>query len=196
MSKSRIGKFVIIVLVAVAAYAWRQYVGPAGPDVTPPNAPQAPEAPGVAGASEDADAAGNLILVRSGTGRTNAPGAARGDDRTAPNRNGDARIAEAFRRQQSDVVVESKGRVTRVLPDDEEGSRHQRFVLRLANDMTVLIAHNIDLAPRLPLTEGDTVRFHGEYEWGERGGVVHWTHRDPGERHEDGWLELAGKRYD
>lgn len=49
------------------------------------------------------------------------------------------------------------GTVQRLLSDDDEGSRHQRFILRLAEGRTLLIAHNIDLAPRLPLRQGDSV---------------------------------------
>jgi hypothetical protein len=31
--------------------------------------------------------------------------------------------------------------------------------------------------------------------WNEKGGVVHWTHRDPGGRHMAGWLAHNGKTY-
>ncbi len=106
-------------------------------------------------------------------------------------------IAEAARSGRSDVLVEASGVVHGVLPDDREGSRHQRLLVRLRNDQTVLIAHNIDLAPRVAgVRRGDPIRFKGEYEWNERGGVVHWTHRDPAGRHPGGWLEHAGRRYD
>ena len=104
-------------------------------------------------------------------------------------------VAAAFAAKRSDVVLEDTGVVVKVLPDDNEGSRHQRFILRV-DDGTVLVAHNIDLAPRVPgLREGDTVRFKGEYEYNEKGGVVHWTHHDPKGWHEHGWLEHAGERY-
>lgn len=106
-------------------------------------------------------------------------------------------LAEAARTGRSDVLVEAAGVVHKVLPDDRDGSRHQRLLVRLPNDQTVLIAHNIDLAPRVEdLRRGDPIRFKGEYEWNEKGGVVHWTHRDPAGRHPGGWLEHDGRRYD
>ena len=94
------------------------------------------------------------------------------------------------------MQVEGQGEVTRILPDDNNGSRHQRFILRLADGHTVLIAHNIDLAPRVKnLNTGDSIAFYGEYEWNEKGGVIHWTHRDPAGRHVNGWLKHQGKTY-
>ena len=105
-------------------------------------------------------------------------------------------LEQAFTNQQSDLQVESEGVVTRVLTDDNKGSRHQRFVLELSSGQTILIAHNIDLAPRIPnLKEGDRVQFYGEYEWNPQGGVVHWTHHDPNGRHPGGWLKHKGKTY-
>lgn len=113
--------------------------------------------------------------------------------RVAPN---DA-VKEAFEQRRSDVQVEGSGVVERLLPDDNDGSRHQRFILRLPHGQTLLVAHNIDLAPRIEsLQVGDEVRFFGEYEWNDKGGVVHWTHHDPKRLHVDGWLEHRGKRYE
>ena len=105
------------------------------------------------------------------------------------------RTAVPYRAQRSDVQMTGAGVVLRLLSDDNDGSRHQRFILRLADGRTVLVAHNIDLAPRLEaLARGDTVRFSGEYEWNENGGVIHWTHRDPAGRHLAGWLEHDGRK--
>lgn len=109
---------------------------------------------------------------------------------------GVAVIARAYRAQRSDIQVKGEGVVKKLLSDDRDGSRHQRFLLRLANNQTVLVAHNIDLAPRIDrLREGDTVAFYGEYEWNNQGGVIHWTHHDPAGRHVDGWLRHRGKTY-
>jgi hypothetical protein len=103
-------------------------------------------------------------------------------------------VLDAFRARRSGVEVEATGVVTRRLPDDLEGSKHQRFILRVG-DQTVLVAHNIDLAPRVPVSEGDTVQLRGEYEWNQLGGVIHWTHRDPAGRHPAGWIRIRGKLY-
>ena len=106
-------------------------------------------------------------------------------------------IGEAFQAGRSDVQVVGEGIVKKVLRDDEKGSRHQRFLLALDSGQTVLIAHNIDLAPRIPdLQRGARVEFKGEYEWNERGGVIHWTHHDPEGRRAGGWLHHDGHRYD
>jgi hypothetical protein len=40
------------------------------------------------------------------------------------------------------------------------------------------------------------VDFYGEFESNDRGGVIHWTHRDPQARHPHGWLEHRGRRYE
>ena len=105
------------------------------------------------------------------------------------------RIVQAFEAQRSDLWVESGGTVERQLSDDREGSADQRFIVRLANGHTVLIAHNNDLAPRVPLQTGDRVTFRGEYEWNPKGGVIHWTHHDPRGRHDGGWIQHRGDIY-
>lgn len=89
------------------------------------------------------------------------------------------------------------GKVTKLLSDDNTGSRHQRFIIKLSSGQTLLIAHNIDLAPKVyPLKEGGFIKFCGEYENNANGGVVHWTHRDPNKRHVGGWLEYNGQKYE
>ena len=105
-------------------------------------------------------------------------------------------IARAFESGVSDIQVEGEGTVTRLLPDDLNGSRHQRFIVQLASGQTLLVSHNIDLAPRINgLEVGDSVRFNGEYVWNEKGGVIHWTHHDPRGRHVAGWVIHNGKTY-
>lgn len=132
-----------------------------------------------------------FVAVYIGFGQFN-----RWNEPAAPAAQSDKVLASAFDDRRSDVQIEGQGVVVRVLPDDNDGSRHQRFIVRLDSGQTVLIAHNIDLAPRLSsIREGDTVAFKGEYEWNSKGGVIHWTHRDPNGRHAAGWLRHNGQTY-
>lgn len=108
---------------------------------------------------------------------------------------GDA-VANATAERQSGVEIAGEGAVSRILGDDSVGDRHQRFILTLDSGRTLLIAHNIDIAPRIEsLREGDTVSFSGEYEWNDKGGVVHWTHHDPQGHHAAGWIRHRGRVY-
>ena len=105
-------------------------------------------------------------------------------------------VKEAFAGKLTDLQIQGQGVVKKVLPDDRKGLQHQKFILQTSPGQTVLVAHNIDIAHRLPgLKKGDTVSFYGEYEWTSRGGVLHWTHHDPSGRHADGWLRYHGKIY-
>ena len=105
-------------------------------------------------------------------------------------------LNEVYKNRQSNVQVKGAGKVIRILSDDNQGSRHQKFILKLSSGNTILISHNIDLAPRVnSISKGDTVQFYGEYEWNNKGGVVHWTHRDPNGHHIGGWLKHNGSIY-
>ena len=106
------------------------------------------------------------------------------------------KIMQAYQQQISNIQVQSKGEVKAILADDNDGSRHQKMILKLENGLTVLVAHNIDLAPRVEgLRKGEIVEFYGEYEYSPKGGVIHWTHHDPQAKHVDGWLKYQGKSY-
>ena len=117
-----------------------------------------------------------------------------GDNRGASS--DDSAIARAFKEKKRNVQVEGEGVVERILADDLAGGRHQRFIVRLGSGQTLLIAHNIDLAPRIAgLREGDSIAFYGEYIWSSQGGIIHWTHHDPQGRHVAGWLKYKGQTY-
>ena len=92
-------------------------------------------------------------------------------------------IAEAFSNHHNNIQVQGSGTVVKILPDDRQGSKHQKFIVQVADELTVLISHNIDLAPRISsLNTGEDISFFGEYVWNPMGGIIHWTHHDPAKR--------------
>ena len=104
-------------------------------------------------------------------------------------------VQQAYAARRSGEWLETSGRVGRVLRDDNEGARHQKFILELDDGHTVMVAHNIDLAERIPLRKGMALTVRGRYEWNERGGVIHWTHHDPDGRIQGGWIMLDNVSY-
>lgn len=108
----------------------------------------------------------------------------------------DATLAQAFSSQANSLQVLVRGTVTKVLADDVSGDKHQRFVIKLASGQTLLVAHNIDISPRVPNLKTNTIVYaYGEYEWNAEGGVVHWTHKDPDGGHVAGWIQYFGGLY-
>jgi Protein of unknown function (DUF3465) len=115
-------------------------------------------------------------------------------------------LVKAYQTKRSQVWVEGSGEVKKLLADDNKGSRHQKFLVTINAQQTLLFAHNIDLAPRVDdLQVGDTIEFRGEYVYNPKGGVMHWTHHDPSSRQENnspqgeqqgGWLKHNGKKYE
>lgn len=105
------------------------------------------------------------------------------------------RIRAAANNTDAQFWISIQGTVVKLLKDDLKGSRHQKFLIRIAPDITLLVAHNIDLAQRAPVSKGDEISLRGRYEWNNRGGVMHWTHHDPKGRKQGGWIEVNGKKY-
>lgn len=110
---------------------------------------------------------------------------------------GESAIMNAFRAKRSDVQVNYTGPVVHVLPYDNVGTPHQNWLMELSNGHTIKVSHNTALAPKLPgLKKGDRVTVYGEYEYNDKGGVIHWTHHDPGRRHIGGFIRYNGKKYE
>ncbi|MCX6372543.1 MAG: DUF3465 domain-containing protein [Actinobacteria bacterium] len=131
-----------------------------------------------------------------GSGGAVSDGAAPASDDSDASARDDAVLAAAFEDRAHDLQVQGGGTVVTLLADDTDGDRHQRFVIRLESGQTLLVAHNIDVAPRVEgLAVGDAVAFRGVYEWSEQGGTIHWTHQDPDGRHAAGWLRHDGQTY-
>ena len=104
-------------------------------------------------------------------------------------------IESAYQHKQSDVQVSGRGKVVKLLADDTQGARHQKFLVRINPQQTLLFAHNIDLANKIPLQVGDEITFSGEYVYNPKGGIMHWTHLDPHGHHPSGWVMLHGNKY-
>jgi hypothetical protein len=118
-----------------------------------------------------------------------APAAARADP-------GQDSVRRAFEDRARGRLLQVEGRVQRLLADDRDGSPHQRFIIATNSGHTLLVAHNLDLAPRLEgLAVGDRVSLFGEYEWNDQGGVMHWTHDDPAGKHPAGYIDWKGRRF-
>ncbi len=110
-----------------------------------------------------------------------------------------SRIESAFENQEENVSVTVKGTVVRILPDEHDsvGDDHQRWVIRLSNGQTILIVHNIGVAPRVDgLAPGSEVVVRGDYVWNSHGGLIHWTHHDPDGSHENGWILYDRKKFE
>jgi hypothetical protein len=104
-------------------------------------------------------------------------------------------LLDAIRTHASEVWVETDADVVKLLPDDRDGDRHQRFLVDV-DGHSLLVAHNIDLAPRVPVAVNDSIRLRARYEWNEKGGVLHWTHRDPRKPSAGGWIRVDGEVYE
>jgi len=104
-------------------------------------------------------------------------------------------LNKSFSKRDTGTWIEVKGFVKRLLSDDNDGSRHQRFIMDIGAGRTLLIAHNIDLVDRVPLGLGDRVRVRGMYEWNDLGGLVHWTHHDPLGVEDGGFVRYRARIY-
>ena len=105
------------------------------------------------------------------------------------------KIRETKNNTNAQFWIGFNGKVVYKLKDDLSGSRHQKFLISPSSDITLLVAHNIDLSSRVPIEKGDSISLYGRYEWNNRGGVIHWTHHDPKGKKEGGWIKANGKVY-
>jgi hypothetical protein len=109
-------------------------------------------------------------------------------------------VCNAYRAQSQRVEVTASGTVVKVLGIRRGPSGvHEGFLL--ATDpasgcrLTLRIEHNLDIAGRVPLERGEPLELRGEYIYDSRGGIVHWTHRDPRGRHPGGYIKANGEVY-
>lgn len=100
-----------------------------------------------------------------------------------------------LRKRDTGEWIETTGVVVRLLHDDDDGSHHQRFILDTGGGRTLLIAHNLDLSGRVPVSLGDRISVRGMYEWNDLGGLLHWTHHDPQGVEDGGWVRHRSLEY-
>lgn len=121
---------------------------------------------------------------------------------SSPSRAATATVRELFYAKRSDTWVETTGRVEKLLPDDTDTSdnsdKHQKFLLLVPGDVTVLVAHNISTSQRVPVKPGDTISLRGDYEYTDKGGTIHFTHKPKynSRNVRGGWIEFKGVRYE
>lgn len=101
--------------------------------------------------------------------------------------NSDSRIEQLVKSRVSGKMVTIEAIVIKLLKDDLKGDKHQKMILKNANN-TLLLAHNIDIAQRVPAKKGDVLLIKGQYEWNDKGGLLHWTHRS-NSSHPAGWIK-------
>ncbi|MCL5411661.1 MAG: DUF3465 domain-containing protein [Patescibacteria group bacterium] len=104
-------------------------------------------------------------------------------------------VENAFQKHFDHIALEAKGEVVQILADDTEDVPHQRFIFRCPSGQTVLVAHNLDRAKRIPVSLGDAISLKGMYVWNEKGGLIHETHADAVEGNFNGWIKLNEVKY-
>lgn len=97
------------------------------------------------------------------------------------------------------------GTVTKLLPDDNQGLKHEKFMFQVAdghggqfNGQTVTVAHDTTYAPYVPVKVGTQLEIKGDMLAGPK--VLHWTHKakdpqHPNPTHADGYIKMDGKIY-
>lgn len=108
---------------------------------------------------------------------------------------GAALIENAFQSRLSGQVVQLRGVVRTVLPDERDGRRRQRWTLELEGGRTLLVSHDLESSGRVPAAVGDELELSGRYEWNNRGGAVVDTHTRPDDELARGWVRHADVDY-
>lgn len=104
-----------------------------------------------------------------------------------------SRLEAAFSEGRTGVWVSGHGTVVRSLGSDESS---QRFLVRVSDDLSIVIRHRIGASGAIPADRGDVVQFQGRYEFHGGGGEVLLTHADPAQPGGGGWIVFNGQRYD
>jgi hypothetical protein len=101
---------------------------------------------------------------------------------------------KAFQQHLRDIFIVTDGVVAEVMPDDETGVKHQRFLILTKSKHSLLIVYNIDTNPRLEVKVGDTIHVEGTYVWNKYGGIIHETHSDINKNQPNGQIIINGSK--
>ena len=108
----------------------------------------------------------------------------------------DSQIVQAVKnRKDVNFVAGADMLVKELLPDDQNGLPHQKWVVQLSSGQLVQAISNLDMCPKIPVKVGDKVGLGGQFIWTKDGGLVHWMHGDPKGLRPNGYVELDGKVY-
>lgn len=91
----------------------------------------------------------------------------------------------------------TQAKVVKVLEDDQEDIKHQKWLVRLPSNHTLLAIYNIDYYERVPIQEGDEISLAGELGHNDQTGkpFIHWLHLDDTGKRPYGYVKLKGKYY-
>ena len=94
-------------------------------------------------------------------------------------------------------VLVKNAHVIKTLPDDKNGPLHQRWIMEIENGITITVFHNVDIAERVPVIVGSRLTVAGELEYGDKwkDPIMHWTHDDPQNRRQAGYVLFNGERF-
>lgn len=119
-----------------------------------------------------------LVVLMTGCGREDLPG--------------NEALEAAFAQGRTGVWLSGHGSVVRELGGDAET---QRFQLRINADFNIVLVHRVGSAGRIPAERGDTLAFHGRYDFHGAGGELTLTHADQAQPGGGGWVEHRGVRF-
>jgi hypothetical protein len=104
-----------------------------------------------------------------------------------------SRLESAFTDGRTGIWVSGHGTVIRPLGSD---ATSQRFLLRISDDLSIVLRHQIGQSGPIPAERGDVIAFQGRYEFHGGGGEVILTHADAAQPGGGGWVTHQGTRYE
>ena len=112
-----------------------------------------------------------------------------GDEQALPD---NERLLAAFANGTTGLWVSGHGTVVRPLGSP---TGTQRFLVRINEELSLVIRHQVGDLNAVPADRGDVIAFQGRYEFHGGGGEVILTHADADNPGGGGWIEFNGTRY-